>query len=175
MTASLPVWSIPFLLILVAISGFVGHLPPAALGVAVAETVLVCLVLLRRARQEPAGPRPVSNLVALVPGHLLVLLIVALLESPGFLAWLWTILPAATLLYDSIGRSPRFRLRTRMSISIILYVILWADLFFLLERGVVLHRQLGGNQGIMIAAGIGLVGVLFLSLGVYRHWIAAKE
>jgi hypothetical protein len=62
-----------------------------------------------------------------------------------------------------------------MSISMILYVILWADLFFLLERAVVLHRQLPGNREIMIAAAFGLAGALFLSMGIYRHWIAAKE
>lgn len=175
MTPSLPVWSIPFLLVLLAISGWVGHLPPPVLGIAAAETILVCLVVLRQSRQEVEGPRPVSNLLSLLPGHLLVLLILALLESPGILAWLWTILPVATLLYDAVGRSSRLRSKVRISISIILYVILWADLFFLLERSVVRHRQLGGNQEIMIAAGIGLVGVLFLSLGVYRHWISAKE
>ncbi len=175
MTTSLPVWSIPFLLILVAISGFVGHLAPAALAVAVGETVLVCLYLLYTSRRSAEGPRPVSNLMSLTPGHLLVLLIVALLEAPGLLAWFWAILLPVTIVYDAVGRSARIRPKVRLSISSILYVILWADLFFLLERAVVLHRQVQGNQEIMIVAAVGLVGALFVSLGVYRHWIAAKE
>jgi len=171
----MPIWSIPFLLVLVAICGFVGHLSPAALAVAIASTLLVCFYLLYRSRQGETERRPVSNLLSLVPGHLLVLLIVALLERPGILAWLWIILPVVTVTYDAVGRSSRIRPSVRMSISIILYGILWADLFFLLERAIVLHRQFGGSQEIMIAAAVGLVGVLFLSLGIYRHWISAKE
>jgi len=175
MTTSLPVWSIPFLLVLVAIIGFVGQLSPAALAVAVGETVLVCLYLLYKSRRPVELPRPVSNLMSLVPGHLLVLLIVALLETPGLLAWLWTILLPVTILYDIVGCSARIRPKVRLSISSILYGILWADLFFLLERAIVLHRRIEGNQEIMIVAAVGLVGALFVSLGVYRHWIAAKE
>ncbi|MCK4570345.1 hypothetical protein KAT84_00200, partial [Candidatus Bipolaricaulota bacterium] len=111
----------------------------------------------------------------LFPGHLLVLVIIALLDQPDMLAWLWTLVPLATLAYDMVGRNAKLSSVIRMSISMILYGILWADLFFLLERAVVLHRQISGNQEIMIAAAFGGVGALFLSLGVYRHRIAAKE
>ncbi|MEE8593285.1 MAG: hypothetical protein V3T03_04080, partial [Candidatus Bipolaricaulota bacterium] len=98
-----------------------------------------------------------------------------LLDRPNTLAWLWTVVPLTTLAYDAVGRSEAFSPKVRMSISMILYGILWADLFFLLERAVVLHRQISGNGEIVIAAVFGLVGALFLSLGVYRHRIAAKE
>jgi hypothetical protein len=175
MKPSLPVWSIPFLLVLMGISAFVGHLPAAAMAVAGGETVVVCIYILLRTRTPPSDRRPVSNVVSLFPGHLLVLLIVALLENPGMLAWLWTLIPVVTIAYDWVARAPQLPMKVRMSISMILYGILWADLFFLLERAVVLHRQLQGSSEIMIAAAFGLVGALFLSMGVYRHWIAAKE
>jgi hypothetical protein len=44
-----------------------------------------------------------------------------------------------------------------------------------LERAIVLHRHLSGNREIMIAAAVGTAGALFLSLGVMRHRMAAKE
>jgi hypothetical protein len=106
---------------------------------------------------------------------LLVLIVIALLDQPDALAWLWTLVPLATLAYDGIGRSAKLSSEVRMSISMILYGILWADLFFLLERAVVLHRRISGSREIMIAVAFGFVGALFISLGAYRHRIVAKE
>jgi hypothetical protein len=163
------------MLTLVGIAALVGHLSAAVLIVAGLETVLVSAYLVIRARSGPSDRQPTSNLLSLFPGHLLVLVIIALLDQPDMLAWLWTFVPLATLAYDMVGRNAKLSSVIRMSISMILYGILWADLFFLLERAVVLHRQISGNQEIMIAAAFGGVGALFLSLGVYRHRIAAKE
>ena len=175
MDRSLPVWSIPFILALAGIASVIGNLPLASVLVIGIETVLVSAYLVFRGRQGASAPQPLSNLLSLFPGHLLVLIILSLLDDPAVLAWLWTLIPVATVAYDATSRSMRLSPRARMSISMILYVILWADLFFLLERAVVLHRQLSGNREIMIAAAFGLFGALFLSLGIYRHWIAAKE
>jgi len=177
MQRPLPIWSLPFILALASIAALVGNLAFEALVVIGIETLGVCAYLVVRGRGKPAAAdrRPASNLVSLFPGHLLLLLILALLEDPGSLAWLWMLIPLATVAYDATARSARLSTRRRMSISMILYVILWADLFYLLERAIVLHRQLSGGREIMIAAAFGLAGVLFLSLGVYRHWIAAKE
>ena len=175
MRKPLPVWSIPFLLALAGIVAFIGHLSAAVLTVIGVETLIVCVYLLFLARGEPSVRQPCSNLLSLFPGHLVVLIIIALLDRPDTLAWLWTIVPPVTLAYDAVGRNTKLSSTVRMSISMILYGILWADLFFLLERAVVLHRQISGDREIMIAAAFGLVGALFLSLGVYRHRIAAKE
>ena len=175
MRQSLPVWSIPFLLTLMGIVVFVGHLSTAVLIVAGLETVIVSAYLVIRARGKPSDRQPTSKLLPLFPGHLLVLIVIALLDQPDVLAWLWTLVPLTTLAYDVVGRNTTLSSVIRMSISMILYGILWADLFFLLERAVVLHRQISGDQEIMIAAAFGLVGALFLSLGGYRHWLAAKE
>ena len=175
MRPSLPIWSIPFLLALVGIAALVGNLSTNVLLAVGVETVIVSAYLILRSRIGTSGHQPSSNLLTLFPGHLLVLIIIALLDQPDTLAWLWTIIPLATLSYDAVGRSAALSSVVRMSISMILYGILWADLFFILERAVVLHRHVSGEQEIMIAAGFGVVGALFLSLGVYRHWIAAKE
>ncbi len=175
MKPSLPVWSIPFLLALAGMAALVGKLGTCVLVVVGIETLCVCGYLILRSHSAPSGRQPSSNLLSLFPGHLLVLIIIALLNQPGLLAWLWTILAPATLAYDTVGRSENLSSLVRVSISMILYGILWTDLFFILERAVVLHRQLSGDQEIMIAAGFGVIGVLFLGLGVYRHWIAAKE
>ena len=175
MRQPLPVWSIPFLLALVGIVAWVGHLSPAVLLIVVLETLIVSGYLILQSRGESSERQPSSNLLTLFPGHLLVLIIIALLDEPNTLAWLWTLVPLSTLAYDVVGRSQKLSSVLRMSISMILYGILWADLFFLLERAVVLHRQISGSREIMIAAAFGIIGALFLSLGVYRHWIAAKE
>jgi len=175
MKSPLPVWSIPFLLALAGIAALVGQLSTPVLIVVGIETLLVSAYLLFRSHSEPTKRQPSSNLLSLFPGHLLVLIIVAMLDRPGILAWLCTILAPATLAYDAVGRSERLSSLVRMSISMILYGILWTDLFFVLERAVVLHRHLSGDQEIMIAAGFSVVGVFFIALGVYRHWIAAKE
>jgi hypothetical protein len=170
-----PVWSIPFLLALVGITAFIGRLDADVLVVICLEIVAFSVYLVILGRREPSDPRPLSSLLSLMPGHLLVLMMIALLDRPGLLAWLWTLIPAATVAYDMVGRHAGFTTKARLSISAILYVILWADLFFLIERVVVLHRQSPGNQEIVIAVAMGLAGALFLSLGVYRHRIAAKE
>ena len=176
MQKPLPVWSIPFILALASIAALAGNLALEPLAVIGIETLGVCAYLVVRGRGKPAADRrPASNLLSLFPGHLLLLLILALLKDPGILAWLWMLIPLLTVAYDATAQSARLSIRRRMSISMILYVILWADLFYLLERAIVLHRQLSGGREIMIAAAFGLAGVLFLSLGIYRHWIAAKE
>ena len=87
----------------------------------------------------------------------------------------WTIIPLATIAYDAASRSATLPSVVRVSISMILYGILWADLFFVLERAIVLHRNLSGKAEIMIAAGFAVAGTLFIVLGVYRHWMTAKE
>ena len=175
MRKPLPIWSIPLLLALTGIVVLVGNLAGDVLLVIGAETLIVCGYVILLGRRAPSDRQPTSNLLALFPGHLLVLIIIALLDQPRVLAWLWTLVPVMTIAYDAVGRSQRLSSRLRMSISMILYVILWADLFFVLERAVALHRQLTGTREIMIAAAFGLVGMLFLSLGIYRHRIAAKE
>ena len=175
MRQPLPVWSIPFLLTLMGITVLIGNLSTAVLIASGLETIIVSVYLVIRSRSEPSGRQPPSNLLPLFPGHLLVLMMIALLEQPNVLAWLWTLVPLATLAYDVIGRNSMLTVRVRMSISMILYGILWADLFFLLERAVVLHRQVSGDREIMIAATFGVVGALFVLLGAYRHRLAAKE
>jgi hypothetical protein len=175
MKRQLPIWSIPFLLALAGIAALIGNLGAVVSVVIGTETVLFCTYLVLLARREPSGPQPTANVLSLFPGHLLVLIMIALLDKPDLLAWCWTLVPVATLAYDFVGRSGGGTPRIRLSISVFLYGILWADLFFLVERAIVLHRQLSGMSEIMIAVAFGLVGALFLSLGVYRHRIAAKE
>ena len=88
MRKSLPVWSIPLLLALVGITALVGHLGPAVLIVVSLETVIVSAYVVIRARAESSDRQPSSNLLPLFPGHLLVLIIIALLDRPNTLAWL---------------------------------------------------------------------------------------
>jgi len=80
MRQPLPVWSIPFLLTLMGIAVLIGNLSTAVLIVAGLETVIVSVYLVIRSRNEPSDRQPPSNLLPLFPGHLLVLIMIALLE-----------------------------------------------------------------------------------------------
>ncbi len=172
MKATLPVWTIPLLLAILGIVLLVGNLGTAAKVVVSIEALGYCAYLLIRARRDEAAPRPVSNLIALFPGHLLLLLAISSLATPDRLAYVWAIVPPATVLYDAITWRGLLRVQIRSSISAILYAIIWADLFYLLERLVALTRE--WNETIIIVV-FSLVGGVFLGLGIYRHRLAAKE
>jgi len=170
----LPIWSIPLLLVVLGITLLVGNLSLPLAVVAAAETLVVSGYLVRRARTPGIGRRPVSNLIALFPGHLLLLLAIALLPEPDRLAALWTIVPIATLAYDLVSRNaPEGLFRTSTSIG--LYAILWAVLFALLERIIAIKRGFEPGGETIAAVAFGVFGVLFISLGIYRHWRAGKE
>lgn len=173
----LPAWSYPLLLALAGIVILVGRLS-AHVAAIVACEVLVSLGYLIATRAHVPRTKPVSNLIALLPGHLLLLLALTLVvDRGGDYVYLWIALPVVTLAYDASFRwSPRGVLA--LSIPVTLYAILWASLITLLERIVVLARGLGGQSEFVIAAILGVAGVGFIALGIYRHWrswTAAKE
>jgi len=172
MKPTLPVWTIPMLLALVGIVVLVGNLGLAANLLVAIESIGYCGYLIVRSRADADTPRPVSNLLALFPGHLLLLLALSTLEAPDALAFAWAIVPPATVVYDLLAWRIRLRARIRSSISAVLYAIIWADLFFLLERLIALTRE--WDETILIVV-FGLVGCAFLGLGLYRHRLAAKE
>ncbi|HDS28988.1 MAG TPA: hypothetical protein ENN96_00725, partial [Candidatus Acetothermia bacterium] len=124
MVSATPVWMIPFLLLLTGLIAWIGNLSAPVIGVVLAEMLLVCGYLLVRSRRPATKRAPVSRLLPLLPGHLLVLMMIALLESPDRLAWLWMIVPAATVAYDAWGRRDVRSPRAGVSISIALYGIL---------------------------------------------------
>jgi hypothetical protein len=173
--SSLPIWSYPLLLALLGIVLAVGHLsPPLQAGVAL-ESLLFLAYLAFRSRREPRESHAVANLLPLFPGHLLLLFALSLLpETKTYIVLLWMILPAASLLYDLVAGWAGDWERARMSILATLYCIIWAALFILLERVIVLGRGLQGKDEIKLIVVFGMVGVIFLGLGVYRHWHASR-
>ncbi len=172
MKPTLPIWTIPLLLALLGIVVLVGNLGVAANVIVAVESIAYCGYLIARARAAGDAPRPVSNLLALFPGHLLLLLAISSLEAPDSLVYVWAVVPPATVLYDLIAWRSLLRVRVRTSISAVLYAIIWADLFFLLERLIALTRE--WDETILIVV-FGLIGCVFLGLGLYRHRLAAKE
>ena len=172
MKTSLPIWTIPLLLAILGIVLLMGNFGTVAKVVVTVEALAYYAYLIVRARRAGEAPRPVSNLLALFPGHLLLLLAISSLEAPDGLAYVWAIVPPATVLYDLISWRELLRVPIRTSISALLYAIIWADLFFLLERLIALTRE--WNETIIIVV-LGLVGCVFLGLGLYRHRLAAKE
>lgn len=172
MKPTLPVWTIPLLLAILGIVLLVGNFGLGAKVLVSVEALAYCGYLIARARRADDAPRPVSNLLALFPGHLLLLLAISSLAVPDRLAYVWAIIPPATVLYDLIAWRGLLRAPIRTSISAVLYAIIWADLFFLLERLIALTRE--WDETIIIVV-LSLVGCVFLGLGLYRHRLAAKE
>jgi len=172
MKPTLPIWTIPLLLAVLGITLLAGRLGLAAKLIVSIETLAYCGYLIVRARRMDESPRPVSNLLALFPGHLLLLLALSSLTAPDVLVYIWALVPPATVLYDFIAWRCLFRAAVRTSISAVLYAIIWADLFFLLERLIALTREWDETMIIVV---LGLVGGVFLGLGLYRHRLAGKE
>jgi len=172
---TLPTWSYPLVLGLVGIVLYVGNLPlglKAGIGV---ESLLFLGYLVYRVRRPAQVSRPVAKLLPLFPGHLLLLFALSLLPNPQTtLAVAWMVVPVATISYDIVGQWPTQRERLRMSILVGLYCIIWADLFFLLERVIALGRNLSGNAEIIVVAVFGVVGIAFIFVGAYRHWRVAN-
>ena len=173
---TLPTWSYPLVLGLVGIVLYAGNLPlglKAGIGV---ESLLFLAYLVYRARRPAQAPRPLAKLLPLFPGHLLLLFAVSLLPTPQtILAITWMVVPVATILYDVVGHW-QIQQKERLLVSILagLYCIIWADLFFLLERVIALGRKVSGNAEIIVAAVFGVVGTAFLFVGAYRHWRVAN-
>lgn len=167
----MPVWSLPFLGLLLAATLWFGNLGLAPSIVVSVETGLAAIYVLT-ARREPAA-QPVANVLPLLPVQLLLLFGISLLPQPDLLVWTWTAIPAASVGYDAVSRRPVSKART--SILTGLYCILWADVIFLLERWIALGKGLTGLTSIAAAVAFGVVGGLFLITGIRRHRNAAKE
>jgi len=174
MTGTVPVWTAPLPLALVGIVLLVGNLGWAAGMVVGLETLAYVAYVIIRGRLDER-PRPIANVLPLVPAHLLLLLAIALLPRPGVLPWLWAILLPASIAYDAISVGFIRLPRGARSILSVLYAIIWADLFVLLERVVSLKREFSPSGEIVASIAFGAVGVIFVSVGIYRHWRANKE
>ena len=173
---TLPVWSYPLILALLGIIVAVGHLS-VSLQIAVSvETVLFIAYLLLRSRRDTTESRAASNLLPLYPGHLLLLFALAIVAGQNtFLVGLWMIIPVASILYDLVSLRKGLVPSTQVSILTGLYCIIWADLFALLERVVALGRDIQGASEIKLIVVFGVLAVVFLGAGVYRHIYAIKS
>ncbi len=160
-------WSYPLILALLGVVLFFGHLSPAWRGIIGAESILFIGYLIARSRRSGEVRAP-ANLLPLFPGHLLLLFAIETFSPPpALLVGLWTVVPAASVVYDIIGAS-RF-VPGRVSILSGVYCIIWADLFFLLEQIIKLGRELTLGEELVVGAVFVVVGIPFLGIGVYRH------
>jgi len=174
MRTELPIWSIPLLFALLGLVFLVGDLPTIASIIVAVETVIYSVYLILRSRLTGERVRTVANVLSLYPGHILLLLAVSLVPGTALLAYLWAIIPIASIGYDVVSlRVAAGRLRTSTLIG--LYCIIWADLFYLLERVIAIKRGFDESGEVIAAVVFGAVGILFISLGVYRHLRAGKE
>ncbi|MCD5416364.1 hypothetical protein LR032_04630 [Candidatus Bipolaricaulota bacterium] len=173
--ALLPSWSYPLILVLLAIVLTVGGLSPLLqMGVGVVS-VLFLVYMVVRSYRRPRENHAVANLLPLFPGHLLLLFALSLLpEVKTYLVLLWMIIPLTSILYDLTATWPLRSERARRLTLAGLYSILWTVVFILLERIIALGRGLQGAEQVKLAIAFSVAGVLFLSVGIYRHWHAGK-
>lgn len=85
------------------------------------------------------------------------------------------IIPVASVLYDSVALMDCTKPSAQVSILIGLYCIIWGDVFVLLERVIAFGRGLDRGEEIKLIALFGIIGLAFLSVGVYRHLFAIKS
>jgi hypothetical protein len=173
MSARYPLWSLPFLLVLLGVIWLLGHLPVGPLAAASGLSAIYIGYLWRVRLRPTEGPTPIANLGTLFPGHLLLLLAISLVSASTWLGVVWCVLPPATLAYDAITRRPG--VPGRRSILAGLYCIIWAAVFFLLERTIVLGKDLSGTAETTAAVAFGVAGIFFCGMGIYRHRRAVKE
>jgi len=174
MRTSTPAWTLPLALALLGIVLVVGNLGALPMVLAIVGTVGYVAYAIVQSRRE-SDAKPPSNLMALFPGHLLLLFAISTLDAPDTLAMLWAIIPVVTVGYDWMARQTTGSPRRRVSILLGLYAILWADVIVLLERTIAMKRGLARGEEILIAVAFGLAGSLFIGLGIYRHWHTVKE
>ncbi len=173
MTVALPVWTLPFVLALLGLALAVGRFTAVAAAVAAASTVAAVVYAGVVSLRPPTGPVPAANLLALLPGHLLLLLGLGGLARPDALALLWSVLPLGSAVYDWASRRRPFTGRT--SILAGLYAILWLTVFFLLERFIAERKGLSGHAEAVMAVAFCAIGVVFVVTGILRHRRAVKE
>ncbi len=161
-------WFYPLLLALLGLILFVGNFTITWRAAVGGESILFLGYLFLRQRLPVRHEHIVSNVVSLFPGHLLLLFAVGILSPPSsLLIVLWMLIPVMSILYDLASGISQLRLR--VSILAGLYCIIWADLFFILERVISLGRKLSREEELIVAAVFGVVGVSFLWIGAYRH------
>jgi len=162
-------WSYPVILALLGMILWIGNISSGLKAGLTAETLLFLgylMVFSHGKRTTSSG----ANLISMFPGHLLLLLVILLLPAFNIrLIFVWMVVPVATIGYDLIASRSPWSNGLNKSILAVLYCIIWADLFFLLERAVVLGRRLTDNKEIVAAAVFCVIGALFLSIGIYRH------
>ncbi len=169
----MPLWALPFVLVLLGIALAFGRFSVGVAAFAGAATLAVVIYLALGSRLRRAGGRPVANLPALLPGHLLLLFGIGTLQKPDVLGLAWVGLPIGSLAYDWLSARPTFR--GRRSILAGLYAIIWLVVFFLLERFIAERKGLSGHAEIVAAVAFGAIGVVFVVTGIVRHRRAVKE
>lgn len=172
MTSRLALWTLPFTLVLLGMALAFGHFSAtvAALAAVATLSAVVYLALAVRARY---GGRPTADLLALLPGHLLLLFGLGTLAAPDLPGLVWLVLPIGSLAYHAVDARSAFR--GRRSILAGLYGIIWLVVFFLLERFVAERKGLSGHAELAAAVAFGAIGFVFVLTGIVRHRRAVKE
>ena len=176
MKDTLPVWSYPLVLALLGIVIAVGRLSTSFQIAISVETLLFITYLMLRSRRNTSHSQAPSNLLPLFPGHLLLLFALSIVpgQNTGLIG-LWMLIPATSVLYDLVSLRKGLPVSRQVSILAVLYCIIWADLFALLERVVALGRGIQGHGEIKLIVVFGVLAVIFLAAGVYRHVYAIKS
>jgi hypothetical protein len=173
MTPQVPVWALPFVLVLLGVALALGRFSPAPAAAAGVATLCAVVYIGVTYRLRRAADGRIANPLALLPGHLLLLFGIGTLPRPDLLGLVWSVLPVGSVVYDwAGGRAPS---RGRTSILVGLYAILWLVVFFLLERLIVEGKGLSGHAALVTAVAFGAISVVFVVTGTIRHRRAVKE
>lgn len=110
-----------------------------------------------------------GNLLYLLPGHLALLLGLSVLVAGyrPYLWWAWLVLVLGTLAFDAVAHSG-WSFAAQKRAVMVLYALVWADAFFLIQRLIALGGKLDGAGLQTLSAALAVFGVAYIGLALYR-------
>lgn len=157
--------------LILAVWGLMLWISPWPLWVNIATTVSIAVIVYYLTYRERRGFQVEfvkGNLLYLMPGHVMLLFALTWINQPVIaLWWVWIALVAWTLAFD-LAAHQGWPFPLKRATATLLYVLVWAAMFFLLHELVRLGAKLDEAGRWALSWGLGLFGLAYIGLAVYR-------
>jgi len=157
--------------LILAAWGLILWISPWPLWINAATTACIAVIVYYLTYRERQGFKVEfvrGNLLYLMPGHVVLLFALSWIKQPVIaLWWVWVALVAGTIAFDvTAQRAWPFEARRRA--IVLLYVLVWSAIFFLLHQLIALGGNLDEGGWWALSWGLGLFGLAYIGLAVYR-------
>lgn len=111
----------------------------------------------------------VRNLMGLFPGNLLLLLGISTMNNyRAYLLWVWLAILLGTGMFDFLANKIRIDSSLPKALLGGTYLFIWSSIFFLIYMWIIMGGKVSSEVKAYLSWGIVAVGVVFLSIGLYR-------